>query len=53
MFVTSICMAIKGVYEILVKAIVDTALFFTSYKIQQNIVFKKQRISGKHEDNIK
>lgn len=39
--VTLFCMMMNGVNETLVKVIVDTILFFISYKVQQNIVFKK------------
>lgn len=41
LFVTIFCMVLKGINEFLVKVIVDTILFFISYQIQHNIIFKK------------
>lgn len=41
LFVTLSCMVLKGISETLIKVIVDTILFFISYRIQQNMIFTK------------
>lgn len=41
LLVTLFCVMLKGINETLVKVIVDTILFFISYRIQQNLIFRK------------
>lgn len=41
LLVTLLCMIIKEINETVVKMIVDTILFFISYRMQQNLVFRK------------